>query len=466
MAIASSVNPSDGAIVDSNRFEAFGRAVRQFATFGRQQAAPMTFLLIGLDDFEHINESFGHRIGDLLLTEIEARLRKIIANRLFNRCGGAEFVVILPVESLTEPAFIANEILKAIHRPFRIGEVEFGLVARIGVALSHEDGIDTRKVWQRARTALSTARNTRKHYVLYSLEKGGADARKALLTADLRHAINDDQLFLHYQPKIDLKTGRVTGVEALVRWQHPQLGIVPPDQFIPLAEETGMITQLTHTVFHKVLQQCQAWNQAGMGTKIATNLSMQDLQDDEFADQIPGLLASYGVSPSQIGLEVTETAIMSNASHVIDTIKSMRKMGLWISIDDFGTGYSSLAYLKNLPVNEIKIDRSFVTNMSEDNHDTIIVRSVIDLAHNLGLQVVAEGVENRKTKEMLDTFKCDTAQGYYISKPVSPVEFKSWMSKYEQGISQQILAANFTNTKRWLEKLFQLNPSYKYAASI
>ena len=225
-----------------------------------------------------------------------------------------------------------------------------------------------------------------------------------------------------------------------------------------------MITQLTHSVSHKVLQQCQAWTRSGMRTTIAMNLSMWDLQDNDFADRMSGLLSSYGVSPSQIALEVTETAVMNNASRVIDALNSMRKMGLWISIDDFGTGYSSLAYLKNLPVNEIKIDRSFVTKMSEDKKDTLIVQSIIDLAHKFGLKVVAEGVEDRKTKEMLENLNCDTAQGYYISRPVSPIEFRSWLSTREWGISQQILESNFG--KRWLGKLLRLNPSYQGAASI
>ena len=463
--MASSFNASDDTFPHPRPFESFGSSERQFEPFGRNQDKPMTVLMIGLDRFEKINESFGYRIGDLLLQSLESRLRKVTASHLFfNRCGGAEFIVILPDGSLTETTLMANEILRAVHRPFRIEEYEMGLIARIGVAVSHADENDPHKVAQRARIALSAAKNAHKDYVFYSREQGDVKTQKPSLTADLRQAINEDQLFLLYQPKIDLESGRVTGVEALVRWQHPQLGIVLPDQFIPLAEETGMITQLTHSVSHKVLQQCQAWTRSGMRTTIAMNLSMWDLQDNDFADRMSGLLSSYGVSPSQIALEVTETAVMNNASRVIDALNSMRKMGLWISIDDFGTGYSSLAYLKNLPVNEIKIDRSFVTKMSEDKKDTLIVQSIIDLAHKFGLKVVAEGVEDRKTKEMLENLNCDTAQGYYISRPVSPIEFRSWLSTREWGISQQILESNFG--KRWLGKLLRLNPSYQGAASI
>jgi len=463
--MASSFNASDDTFPHPRPFGSFGSSERQFEPFGRNQDKPMTVLMIGLDRFEKINESFGYRIGDLLLQSLESRLRKVTASHLFfNRCGGAEFIVILPDGSLTETTLMANEILRAVHRPFRIEEYEMGLVARIGVAVSHADENDPHKVAQRARIALSAAKNAHNDYVFYSREQGDVKTQKTSLTADLRQAINEDQLFLLYQPKIDLESGRVTGVEALVRWQHPQLGIVLPDQFIPLAEETGMITQLTHSVSHKVLQQCQAWTRGGMRTTIAMNLSMWDLQDNDFADRMSGLLSSYGVSPSQIALEVTETAVMNNASRVIDALNSMRKMGLWISIDDFGTGYSSLAYLKNLPVNEIKIDRSFVTKMSEDKKDTLIVQSIIDLAHKFGLKVVAEGVEDRKTKEMLENLNCDTAQGYYISRPVSPIEFRSWLSTREWGISQQILESNFG--KRWLGKLLRLNPSYQGAASI
>jgi EAL domain-containing protein (putative c-di-GMP-specific phosphodiesterase class I) len=315
----------------------------------------------------------------------------------------------------------------------------------------------------RAGAALSVARNTRENYRVYSSEHDEVETKKALLTSELRHAISKDQLFMVYQPKIELKTGHVAGVEALVRWQHPQLGVIAPDQFIPLAEETGLITQLTNAVLHKVLQQCQAWNQAGIKTKIAMNLSMWDLQDKRLAEQVPSLLTSYGVSPEQLELEITETAIMTSSPRVIDTLQHMRKMGLWLSIDDFGTGQSSLAYLKNLPVNEIKIDKTFVRNMSEDPNDTIIVQSVIELAHKLGLKTVAEGVENRKTKDMLRHFKCDAAQGYYLSKPISPLELNAWLRNQEKGQSQQIKVPKDETT--WIDRMFQLNPFYQYAIS-
>ncbi len=459
MTIASTCNAIHDSFVAPSRAECFGGLGWQVQTVGQHQANPFALLILGLDHFERINASFGYQIGDLLLKEVELRLRQMLGTQTFRRVGGAEFVVILPNGSLTDAAFRAHEILKAIHRPFEIAEFNLGLIARIGLALSQEQEISAHTLLHRARLALSAARNARQDFFVYSPKQADIESQKAWLTSDLRHAIDDDQLFLVYQPKIDLMTGQVAGVEALVRWRHPQLGVISPDQFIPLAEETGLITQLTHSVFQKVLRQCRAWNQAGMATKIATNLSMWDLRDEGFSDQVPGLLASYGVSPDQLGLEITETAIMSSSSRVAEILQCMKKMGLWISIDDFGTGYSSLAYIKNLPVNEIKIDRTFVTNMSENINDTIIVQSVIDLAHKLGLKVVAEGVENKKTKEMLGSFKCDAAQGYYMSKPISPIEFQYWLSKR----SQQIPAANAD--KRWINKVLQFNPFYSYAAS-
>ncbi len=232
-----------------------------------------------------------------------------------------------------------------------------------------------------------------------------------------------------YQPKVDLKTGRVSGVEALLRWQHPNFGTISPDVFIPLAEQTGLIRRLTNLVLNKVLRQCRIWNRAGLKMKVAANVSVWDLHSAGFPDEIAALLATYKVLPTQLKLEITESSLMPDTSRVIQTLNGMRDMGLRISVDDFGTGYSSLSYLRKLPVSEIKIDKSFVTSMAEENNDAVIVQSVIDLAHKLGLKVVAEGVENKKTKEMLDRFKCDVAQGYYISKPITAEKFVHWLSK-------------------------------------
>jgi diguanylate cyclase (GGDEF)-like protein len=463
------VTTSTGAVpslVEPPENSAGASSLRQAQTLGQRHTNPVAVLIIGLDHFEKINQSFGYQIGDFLLDEMESRVRKILAiDQGFRRVGGAEFVVILPFGSLKDAASLAREILRVIHQSFVVGEFHLELIARIGLAVAseHEPTINT--LLQRARVALSAARNTRNDLAVYSPEQDGGEVERVLLTGDLRHAIDEDQLFLVYQPKIDLSTGQVLAVEALVRWRHPKLGILAPDQFIPLAEESGLIMHLTHDVLHKVVQQCQAWNRAGMKIQIATNLSMWDLQAGTLSAHVPSLLANYGVSPAQLGLEITETAIMTNSSQVLDSLKWMSKMGLWISIDDFGTGYSSLAYLKNLPVNEIKIDRSFVKNMSADNDDAVIVQTAIDLAHKFGLKVVAEGVENRRTQEMLGRFKCDTAQGFHISKPLSAVDFTNWLIQYEN-VTERRSARSLTDRFKqpWIKTLFTFDPIFQFMA--
>ncbi|HLF87194.1 MAG TPA: EAL domain-containing protein, partial [Nitrospiria bacterium] len=238
---------------------------------------------------------------------------------------------------------------------------------------------------------------------------------------ELRNAIESGQLFLVYQPKVDLKTNRIIGAEALVRWQHPRLGVVPPDQFISAAEKTGMIRQLTLWVLGEVLKQSRSWHQEGIEMNISVNLSVSNLHAPRLTEQIIGLLSTWGVAPERLRLEITESLIMFDPARALEVLSSLRQEGIRFSIDDFGTGYSSLGYLKRLPVDEIKIDKSFVINMVEDENSAKIVRSVIDLAHNLGLQVVAEGVENKEVMDRLASLDCDSAQGYFIGRP-NPVE--------------------------------------------
>lgn len=274
---------------------------------------------------------------------------------------------------------------------------------------------------QRARVALSAARKTRSNYSIYSPEEDQGPYQLTL-TGDLRRAIVENQLFLLYQPKVDLWAGRVSGVEALVRWKHPKLGLLTPDQFISLAERTGLIMPLTLWVLHEALSQCSAWNRENRKLTMAVNLSVWNLQAGELPDQIAGLLASCGVSPAQLELEITESAIMANPQRAMESVTRMKNMGLRFSIDDFGTGYSSLAYLKRFPVDSVKIDRSFVINMATNQEDAVIVHSIIDLGHNLGLKVVAEGVEDRETMDLLVKMGCDEAQGYYFSRPLPPAD--------------------------------------------
>jgi EAL domain-containing protein (putative c-di-GMP-specific phosphodiesterase class I) len=266
-------------------------------------------------------------------------------------------------------------------------------------------------------------------YTLYSSDIDKHSPRRLALLGELRNAIDSNQLFLNYQPKIHLKTGRITGVEALVRWKHPQYGVIPPDQFITAAEHSGLIKPLTLWVIKTAIHQSRTWYQERKNLSVAANLSARNLEDSDLPDQIAELLAGAGLPPSSLELEITESALMVNPIHSMETLKSLSSMGIQLSIDDFGTGYSSLGYLKRLPVNQIKIDKSFVKDMATDEDDAMIVRSTIELTHNLDLKVVAEGVEDQGVLDKLTILGCDAAQGYYISRPVSASDLNDWFSK-------------------------------------
>ena len=414
--------------------------LQQAMVVGQREKKSVALLIMGLDRFREINQALGYHIGDLLLRQVGSRVRDQLGNAdTVARMGGVEFAVLLPsVETTKDVTLVARKILNAMEKPFVLGELKLDVQTSIGIALIPEHGTIANTLIQRANVALSVARETHSGYAIYSPEQDQSNPYRLVLVGELRRALVEDQLFLLYQPKIDLQTGRIIGVESLVRWQHPKLGIIPPDQFVPLAERTGLIMPLTLWVLHEALRQCQAWNQVGLEIKMATNLSMLNLQAVELPDQVAGLLAASRVSPAQLEVEITESAIMTDPVRTMENLTRMSNMGLRISIDDFGTGYSSLAYLKKLPVNEIKIDKSFVMNMAADKDDVVIVRATIDLGHHFGLKVVAEGVENLKTKRMLSTFNCDLAQGYHISRPLPPAEITRWLRKYRKRIVNKL----------------------------
>ena len=399
---------------------------------GQRENKLVALLIMGLIPFREINQTLGYHIGDLLLRQVGLRVRDLLGDSgMIVRLRGVEFAVLLPsVGGPEDVTPVVRSILKALEQPFMLGALKLEVQASIGIAFFPEHATNADALIQRANVALSSAKNTRSRYAIYSAKEDESSPRRLVLIGELRRAIVEDQLFLSYQPKIDLRTGGVTGVEALVRWQHPQLGTILPDQFIPLAEQTGLIMPLTLWVLHEALRQCHTSNQPGLEIKMAVNLSMWNLQAQEFPDQVAGLLATCGVAPAHLELEITESAIMANPERTMENLTRMSNMNLRFSIDDFGTGYSSLAYLKKLPVKEIKIDKSFVMNMAADKDDAVIVRSIIDLSHNLGLKVVAEGVENQETKRMLVALNCDGAQGYYISKPLPAAELTDWLRKF------------------------------------
>ncbi len=401
---------------------------------GQRDRKPAALLIMDLNRFKEINHTLGHRIGDLLLQQVGPRMQGALKKSdMLARLGGDEFAVLLDVEGAEQATLIARNILKALEEPFVLDGLVLDIQASIGIALFPEHGPNADTLIQRADVAMYVAKRANSGYAVYDSAQDQNSPRRLALMGELRRAIVEDQLFLHYQPKIDLRTGRISGVEALVRWQHPRFGIILPDQFIPLAEQNGLIMPLTLWVLHEALRQCRKWHQAGLELSLAANLSVHNLQSPALPDQVAGLLETCGVAPASLGLEITESSIMADPTRAMEVLKRMSNMGLQFSIDDFGTGYSSLAYLKKLPVDEIKIDKSFVMNMALEEDDVVIVRSTIELGHNLGLKVVAEGVENQEIKDKLTMLGCDAAQGYYISRPLPAEELTLRLKKSAQG---------------------------------
>jgi len=300
--------------------------------------------------------------------------------------------------------------------------------ASIGITLFPEHGADATALLRRADVAMYAAKQAQSGYALYTAAQDQYSPSKLGLTGELRGAIEGDQLCLHYQPKVDLRTGQLDSVEALVRWQHPARGFLPPDQFIPLAEQTGLITPLTHWVLTTAVRQCRAWQNAGRPIRVAVNLSARLLHDERLVETITATLAVHGVQATWLEVEITESAVMADPGRALDTLERLHQMGVRLAIDDFGTGYSSLAYLKRLPVDEVKIDKSFVRDMPTNGDDATIARSIIDLGHNLGLLVVAEGVEDQATWDQLGAMGCDQVQGYYLSRPISAADLTAWVA--------------------------------------
>ncbi|WDT77025.1 MAG: EAL domain-containing protein [Candidatus Manganitrophus sp.] len=387
-------------------------------------------LLLDLDRFREINDTLGHPRGDALLQQIGPRLHAVLQpSDTIARLGGDEFAVMLPRIDSEQAALAAGRLLKALEKPFLIEGIPIVIEASIGMALSPEHGENPDSLIQHADIAMYVAKENKKGVALYSRKVDKHSPRRLALLGELRDAIENNHLFLVYQPKIHLWTRRVIGVEALVRWQHPQYGVIPPDQFITIAERSGLIQPLTLWVVKTALAQCKIWQREGKAPNVAVNLSARNLEDPELPDQIARLLEASGVGSASLNLEITESALMVNPAQAMETLTRLNNMEIQLSIDDFGTGYSSLGYLKKLPVHQIKIDKSFVKEMATDEEDAIIVRSTIELTHNLGLKVVAEGVESEEVLEKLAALDCDAAQGYHISRPLPPSELNAWFTE-------------------------------------
>jgi len=391
----------------------------------------LALLITDLDRFKEINDTLGHHYGDLVLQEVSARMRTALrGSDTIARLGGDEFAVLLPyIESTDDAVMTARKLVATMEKPIVLEDHSFHVGISVGIALYPDHGNDGSTMMRHADVAMYVAKRSTSGYALYDHLEDQHSVSRLAMVGELRHAIEHKQLVLFYQPKINLKEGQITGVEALVRWNHPQRGLLSPDEFIPLAEHTGLIRPLTFFVLDEALHQASVWKKNDLNLKMAINLSAHHLQDEQLTNKVESAMRQWDVPPELLEFEITESAIMANPLRAMNTLTQLSTMGIGLSIDDFGTGYSSLIYLKQLPVDEIKIDKSFVIDMMENNEDLVIVRSTIDLAHNMGRQVVAEGVESEEVLKLLIELGCDMAQGYYISRPITANIITQWLQQ-------------------------------------
>jgi diguanylate cyclase (GGDEF)-like protein len=381
---------------------------------------PLAVLIMDVDRFKEVNDTLGHHNGDLLLREIATRLSASLGPReTVARLSGDEFALLLPdLKTRAEVLTRAEGLLAVVAAPHALDELTLEVTASIGIALYPEDGRDMDTLLRHADVAMYIAKEAHTGRELYAAEKDPYSPTRLAVVGELRQGIENGELEVHYQPKADLASGRIVGAEALVRWRHPTRGLVMPDDFVPIAEHTGLLRPLTLSVLETAIRDCRRWEEEGVTLELAVNLSVRNLLDLELPNDIARLLAQYGLPAERLELEITETTIMSDPARTLAVLARLREQGLGIAIDDFGIGHSSLSYLKRLPVNELKIDRSFVMNMASSENDHVIVRSTIELAKNLGLRVVAEGVESLAVWQQLRELGCDQAQGYFLSRPV------------------------------------------------
>ena len=394
---------------------------------------PLSVLIMDLDGFKEINDTMGHLMGDAVLREIGRRLQTGLREcDTVARLGGDEFAVMLPGVGQPGAELAARKLIAAVQEPLTIEGLNLDVHGSVGIAIAPEHGTEAEVLVQRADVAMYVAKEDRSGCVVYAPELDRHSPERLALMGDFRHAISRDELRVVYQPKLNLKTRQIFGVEALVRWQHPQLGFILPDRFIPMAEQTGAVRPLTLWMLERAVQQCLEWGKLGHDLVAAVNLSPRNLHDPELPERVRALLDVLGAPAAMLELEITESVIMSDPLRSLQVLTRLSKMGLRLAVDDFGTGYSSFSYLRKLPVHEIKIDKSFIDDMVEDG-DEVIVQSTIDLAHNLGLTCVAEGVQDEATLERLAKLGCDTAQGDFISPPLDGPGVADWLRQRGPG---------------------------------
>jgi diguanylate cyclase (GGDEF)-like protein len=409
----------------------FARRLADALTSGSAAA----ILLLDLDRFKEVNDTLGHHNGDLLLQQVGERLRKTLrTGDVIARLGGDEFAVLLPDIHAEHAAVQAGRgIIELLEQPFVIGDMSVDVGASIGIAVAPRDGSDAVTLIQRADVAMYTAKSDETGVETYRPERDGYSPARLMLVNELKHAVQQHQLDVHYQPQIDLAAGDVIGMEALVRWNHPTRGAVRPDQFIPVAEHTGLIRPLTLFVLDEALAALSRWRTAGHTLRMSVNLSARSLLQPTLVEDVAALLRRHNILDGALCLEVTESSIMADPRRTAATLEALRNLGVTIAIDDFGTGHSSLAYIKRLPVGEIKVDKSFVLSMLANHTDATIVGAVVNLGTNLGISVVAEGVENDETCVRLQEMGCPAAQGYLFARPMADADVLTWLADHSPG---------------------------------
>jgi diguanylate cyclase (GGDEF)-like protein len=397
-----------------------------------RQGGPVGMLMIDLDGFKQVNDTMGHAYGDLLLKEVASRLNLSVRDSdTVARLGGDEFAVLLPRLSFTDQAGeVAQRVLTALRQPFVRDGVALEVGGSIGIAIYPNDCENAEQFLQHADIAMYAAKRGRLGVQQYDAQDNAETSQRLTMLAELRSALDHDLIEVHYQPKAETDTGRICGVEALARWYHPERGLVGPLEFIPLAEQNGLIDQLTYQVLDQSLNQCRQWRENGIHLPVAVNLSARCLVNPQLIGVIAGLLRDNDIQPAMLTLEITESAVIDDVEQAITMLTRIRELGVRLSIDDFGTGYSSMAHLQRMPINELKIDKSFISQIGTEAKDRAIVRAILELARDLNLQVVAEGVEDRETLDQLGLLGCGISQGYLFSRPLPAADLAACIAEF------------------------------------
>jgi diguanylate cyclase (GGDEF)-like protein len=391
-------------------------------------------LLVDLDRFQEVNDSLGHSSGDDVLRQVAERLSaRAPLSATVARLGNDEFAVLLPGAGVDAATAVARDVRAALLEPVDVEGLGVDVSGAVGIAVAPDHGQDAELLLRRGEAALRRAKGAEPPVQTWSTALEPSDPRRLARVGELRKALERDELEVHYQPKVRLPGGEVVGVEALVRWRHPQDGLLPSDEFLPMAERTGLVVPLTRVVLRLALAQCRAWADAGRRIPVAVNLSARGLLDPDLVPTVRDLLQRFRLDPSCLSLEITESSVMADVPRTLPVLQQLADDGLSLSVDDFGTGYSSLAYLRMLPVNEVKIDKSFVRDMGTDEGDAAIVSTIIGLAQQLDLSVVAEGVEDEGSRDRLVELGCDVAQGYLFSRPLPADRLAAWFAARDGG---------------------------------